>query len=792
MVDSIKDYLYNLTEDGFFKKIAKIVPIISISLLILQLIAYSGAFYAGKNPFFISLLFTVILSMITVIYAGKTNTVKVPIYCFLLSAGMTVLSLILGLGLQNLLQSHFIFAFVVTILSLTALISVLIMLQKKTWFLNWFDDFNEEGIYQTQSNQYKPGDLILGYDLNKGTPNVEPLKDRFLHMQAYGPTGSGKTSQVLLPMILKDLLVKDAVLAGHHYDSIAQIVLEPKGDLAEQFFRMANILGGHNPHNIENPTTINGKEMYYFNPMILNTPTFNPLHGPVAQVTENIVVAFQAFATLSTSSVNAYFLNAGNVLLRNAVNVIKTVYGDEATLIDLESVMTNLGGKGEKIIAEYAKMPMENPSQQKQQADRVAWFTGEYYNKGANGQGNSKAYEAASGMRDIIAKLNSNPYLRSALNPTKDSNRANLNFDEILANGDKVAISVAQGALGKDLSRYLGIFLMLQIQEAITHRPGNENNRRPGFFYIDEFQVFATSSFDNVLTQGRSYCVGVVLATQSLGQIEKAVGPDFMKILENNARTKLTFPGASIEDAEYFSKEFSQKKEVETRESISSDTTSLFGAKPRSKSVSEVDTMAPKFTPDQIKYGINIYDTISRNKENTEANFMFYQMMKNGISQYGKVARTKYIPVSLYKALNENIPWYKAHVEAEVATGLPAIWQPELFGKKVYMSDVAINTELEIEATKNQESDVKNAQADVVQDADQVDVKVAEKSDISKGIEDKIKDSDATKTKKEVPIKEKKKKSEVKTSLNHIPDIPDPADETESDQKIEEVDDFDF
>lgn len=72
-----------------------------------------------------------------------------------------------------------------------------------------------------EEEEIKPGDAVIGYTLDTNKPVILPLKDRYLHMLIIGPTGSGKTSQSIIPMINRDMTNPD----------IGITVIEPKGKL---------------------------------------------------------------------------------------------------------------------------------------------------------------------------------------------------------------------------------------------------------------------------------------------------------------------------------------------------------------------------------------------------------------------------------------------------------------------------------------------------------------------------------------------------------------------------------
>jgi hypothetical protein len=167
----------------------------------------------------------------------------------------------------------------------------------------------------------KPGDVVLCKSKDTNQDVIIPCKDRFLHMLVLGPTGSGKTSQIILPLLNQDLQNKEAGVT----------VIEPKGDLAEKAYAMAQHYG---------------RKAIYFNPILESCPTFNPLYGKEEDVIENIVTAFKMLNTDSAQ----YFQDMNEQLLRNALKVLKRTKGNHATLIDLSRLISNTGGSGRKLV----------------------------------------------------------------------------------------------------------------------------------------------------------------------------------------------------------------------------------------------------------------------------------------------------------------------------------------------------------------------------------------------------------------------------------------------------------
>lgn len=402
------------------------------------------------------------------------------------------------------------------------------------------DEFTKNNFYEyLGGSNENSGDVQLGKSENN-TPIVLPYKDRFLHMLILGPTGCGKTSQIITPMICSDLKNKDMGI----------IVLEPKGDLAEKIYALA---------------TFEGREVMYFNPILKDCPYFNPLRGDENDVIENLVATLKAFDSDSKS----YFQDSNENLIRRGVKVLKRLYGDDATLVKLDTLINNVGGKGVKMVTEFSKLKTKNERERTENDSISYWFLNDYFASGGRGAQPSKSFEAASGVRNQIQKLISNAYLNKVLNPPsqeeleKTGETVNyIDFDDILASGKICTLCSAQGKL-RELANFLGFFLILQIQSAVFRRPGNENTRRGCMFYIDEFQTYANAGMQNMLTQGRSYRVGCVLATQNralIGMNSGSRAKAFTDLVSTNARNVVIFPGANSEDAKYYSAEFGKKK----------------------------------------------------------------------------------------------------------------------------------------------------------------------------------------------------------------------------------------
>lgn len=479
--------------------------------------------------------------------------------------------------------------------------------------------------------EIRPGDIVLCNIKEEVEANVKdpreilPAKDRFLHMLIIGPTGCGKTSQIILPMVLQDMQNSEWGIT----------VLEPKGDLAIKAYMMAKHYG---------------RDAVYFDPSYKNCPKFNPLSGREVDVVENIATTFKMLDPDSPQ----FFKDLNEQLTRNAVKVLKRldqsegVNGKYATLINLSRLLQNSAGAGREFVNKFSRIQSRTESEASENKDIASWFLNDYFPE------RSKVYENTSGVRSQVSKLIANEYLREVLNPDFDKGEKNqVNFDRHLMEGGVICISTAQGAL-RDLSKYLGYFIILSMQSAVFRRPGTEDTRRPHSLYIDEFQTYSTPGFADMLTQGRSYRVSSILATQARAQMAMGGGKDgknFVELVSSNARNIILFPGINKDDAKYYSEQFGEYEKTEIMTGISKKSFNPFtGGFERLGHPTESIRKQQKMTAN-----FNITDLIFGKSVGTSFGEIVYCIIKNNSVQPAKVGKISYIPKELNKALDAHI-----------------------------------------------------------------------------------------------------------------------------------------
>jgi type IV secretory pathway TraG/TraD family ATPase VirD4 len=122
-------------------------------------------------------------------------------------------------------------------------------------------------------------------------------------------------------------------------------------------------------------------------------------------------------------------------------------------------------------------------------------------------------------MESTLNKVNAflfDPDIRQMLSASKSS----FNLREIMDEGKILLIKLDKGRMKGINADLLGSLLLAKIQAAAFARTDTpEDDRRKFYLYIDEFQNFATESFETVLAEAGKYRLLLTLANQNLAQL---------------------------------------------------------------------------------------------------------------------------------------------------------------------------------------------------------------------------------------------------------------------------------
>jgi Type IV secretion-system coupling protein DNA-binding domain len=97
-----------------------------------------------------------------------------------------------------------------------------------------------------------------------------------------------------------------------------------------------------------------------------------------------------------------------------------------------------------------------------------------------------------------------------------------LNFFDVMQEGKILLCNLSKPAIGADTSAILGAMLVSQFQLAAMRRGRlHPSKRRPFYLFIDEFQTFQTSAFNEIITESRKYQLCLTLANQKLEDLDQ-------------------------------------------------------------------------------------------------------------------------------------------------------------------------------------------------------------------------------------------------------------------------------
>jgi hypothetical protein len=138
-----------------------------------------------------------------------------------------------------------------------------------------------------------------------------------------------------------------------------------------------------------------------------------------------------------------------------------------------------------------------------------------------------------------------------------------LNLFEAMNNGSIILINTAKEHLKQEGCEIFGRFMIALITQATQERATirDENKRMPTFVYIDEAQDYfgegGDSVLDQLISQGRKYRVGVTLAHQALGQLNRRL----LATITSSTATKIV-GGLSTRDTDEFAREMQTTTEA--------------------------------------------------------------------------------------------------------------------------------------------------------------------------------------------------------------------------------------
>lgn len=450
-------------------------------------------------------------------------------------------------------------------------------------------------------------EMYLCTDDESGKTIKIPDSARFLPMFVCGGSGTGKTSAVLEPMMSRDLerkyfyreaskelaftalktriavlnkpydnnylnnnfslnmispasgkekvfktFFKKLILGSSGttvYKDVGLTLVSPDYEVVDHMIDVCKNFGiGYNLIDPDNKDSIG------LNPFVYDDPT---------KIAITISCALRAMYNTQHEEVeDAYREDVSMMAIENLAILLKEIYPrmNEGALPNLEDMLKMLTNFD--LIEKMCEILAHNEELKEKYSVQLAYFKKFFYK---NGTGRS---ETELNIAGVVAQLDS--LLRLPGVKTILCNRYNnINFDDMLANGNITFVCTRRGDLGGTAHKAFGLFFLLSMENAVLRRPGNENTRIPNFLYIDEFSDFLGKHTEALFTMFRKYRVATVITVQNLSQLDTPNSKEhYRQTILSNCANKIFTGNADVEELEWWSKELGTHREWVMKDTI--------------------------------------------------------------------------------------------------------------------------------------------------------------------------------------------------------------------------------
>ena len=318
--------------------------------------------------------------------------------------------------------------------------------------------------------------LLLGVNEYRGIKKEIRLSinDRRRHTYIIGQTGVGKS------VFLENLAYQDM------HDGRGFAFIDPHGDSVEQLLanvpkeRVEDIIY-FNPGDLDNPIGLNlfewetedQKDFLVQESINMLYSLYDPGHtGIVGPRLEHI---FRNCALLLMADPNGgTFIDIPKLLVDDAFMKSKLKYVTDRNVLD--------------------------------------FWTKEY----PDSKRSNESGEVTSWVVSKFGPFLSNTMMRNIMGQTKSG----FDIREIMDNNKILLVNLSKGKMGELNSKLVGMIFVMKFQAAAMGRANMaETDRKDFCLFVDEFQNFATESFESILSEARKYRLNLVLGNQFMTQL---------------------------------------------------------------------------------------------------------------------------------------------------------------------------------------------------------------------------------------------------------------------------------
>ena len=449
------------------------------------------------------------------------------------------------------------------------------------------------------------GQYSLEIEFCKDKSTGKPVKilenRRFQPTLVVGPSGTGKTSMVMEPMIARDLekkfffrevskemgytaLKTNLATLNCPYDndyinknfSLTMLTpverkekiykaymkkliyaIEPDGSIVYKNFGITVVSPDSNhtdkireiAENFNIPVeeiSPTNPESIGLNPFIIGNPG---LCGLIISL-----VIRSLYNPASFTAELAYSEDISLQAIQNLVILLKVMYpnmnnGLMPNLEDLLRCFTNF-----KLVEEMCEELKKDPELAEEYSLQLDYFKQNFYEDGPGTKDMHRYVHFASSTLDVL--------LRAASARAIICNRYhNLDFNEVLNHGKVVLISTRPYEIGGTAEQGFGQFFLCLMMCAVEGTLAKLKNRIPHFIYVDEFDRYAKGPLSDMFTIYRKFKIGTIFSMQNLASLPGGIGGSFAQTLISNAATKITFGNSTPEEYSWWMQEFGKRRE---------------------------------------------------------------------------------------------------------------------------------------------------------------------------------------------------------------------------------------
>jgi hypothetical protein len=356
--------------------------------------------------------------------------------------------------------------------------------------------------------------FLMGYNEFRGTKKEIRLStnDRRRHTYMIGQTGTGKSG------LLENLAFQDMM------DGKGFAFIDPHGDSAEK------LLGMVPKERVEDVIYFSPADME--NPIGLNLFEFENQDQRDFLIQETLAMLYRLYDPGHTGIIGPryehWFRNA-------ALTIMSDPNG--STFIDVPQVFNDQSFTDEKM---------------KYVTDRTVL---DFWNKEMAQTSDANKSEVLGWFVSKFGAFLSNEMMRNVIGQTKSG----FNLREIMDNKKILLVNLSKGRTGELNSQLLGMIFVMKFQAAAMGRADMPEEQRQDFaLYVDEFQNFATDSFESILSEARKYRLNLVLANQFMTQLTDKI----REAIIGNIGTVIS-GRIGITDAELLQKKFTPTFDAE-------------------------------------------------------------------------------------------------------------------------------------------------------------------------------------------------------------------------------------